>query len=347
MDNQTNKLNYIGWGRKLVSGLAYLLFLGLASLFLLELSYRYYWVDYYGSNLRALNQTVLSNTEERPNILVVGDSFSADQQGYVSHVRKQFPEYRVVNAAVPGTCVRQHQLLFKARLKEYPPDLVIYQVYVGNDLLEYRHPTTGSGMSWKRKVYWWLSDRIWVLGYINAKLPALRATLAPDQHLSYDAKTDDTFAVAHYSKRTKIIFRAEPHLLENSIELKGDRRGDMQQMTEDINKMLAEVPEEVPIVVLVLPHCVQMGEPYLSRMRQLGAEINLGASGSAGHFPFYDHLKSSLSNERTSVLNCLPWLLETQSTELYYPNDPHLTPNGHKVVADSLYAFLRNTITIH
>ncbi|MEL7223064.1 MAG: hypothetical protein AAGJ93_17200, partial [Bacteroidota bacterium] len=123
--------------RKLLRGILYLLFLLVATILLLEVSYRWNIVDFYGANLRRLNTEELGTKSDLPSVLVIGDSFSADMSSYVGFLRDSLREHRIINAAVPGTGVRQHQRFFKQRIREFQPEMLIYQLYVGNDLLDY------------------------------------------------------------------------------------------------------------------------------------------------------------------------------------------------------------------
>ena len=328
--------------RKLLNGILYFFFLVCATILLLEVCYRAYIVDFYGANLRRLNKEELTSKADLPSILVIGDSFSADQQSYVRTLRDSINSHRIINAAVPGTGVRQHRRFFKRRIKEFQPDLLIYQLYVGNDLLDYRHPTGSSKLSWQRKIYWWLADRVLVLGYINAQLPALRHQFSPYKKVAPDAKRVEKFSVSDYSSRTKMLLHAEPTLLEHSILLKKERGADMLGMSQQLEEMLEEVPASTEIRLLIMPHCIQLGAPYLERMLELGAVIETPDEVITAEFPFHTVLRKSLSSERTRVYSALPWLAAADSTAgLYYANDPHLSPIGQQVVAKSLLDSIR------
>lgn len=140
-----------------------------------------------------------------------------------------------------------------------------------------------------------------------------------------------------------MLLRAEPRLLENSILLQEDRKEDMEAMTLDIKEMLAALPSDVPVLVLVMPHCVQLGAPYIDRMQALGAGIQSPDAITDPNFPFFDYIKQELSDERTAVINSLPWLQEQTDSTLFYPNDPHLNPSGQALVGDSLLQLIRDS----
>ena len=86
------------WGKRLLNA-AIMAFL---SLLLLELVYRYQWIDFYATEYHFLNPD-LNLEDERPRVLVMGDSFTASDSNYVDQLRSEFPEMQFVNSAVPGT----------------------------------------------------------------------------------------------------------------------------------------------------------------------------------------------------------------------------------------------------
>lgn len=321
--------------QKIKSGLVYLIFLGAATLFLLELSFRFYIIDFYKGNLDGLNTTEILEEPDKSNILIIGDSFTADPDSYVRHLRISLPTHRIINAAIPGTCIKQHALFAKKRIKKFKPAILIYQIYVGNDLLEFRHPIKSPNISWVRKIYWWLSDRIIVLAYINTKLPALRQAIRHDLPTKTDPKYLKVFSQEQYSARSKLQFRAEPHLLENTILLQGNRKKDMVKFTQQLNKqVLQQAPDNCDIYVLVMPHCIQINKNYASRLKSIGAKITHSEAIVATTYPFIKYLEQELDSN-IHIINPLRQLKEQELiAPVYYGNDPHLNGFGQEVVGD-------------
>ena len=320
--------------KKIRTSLLYVFFLGVATLFLLELSYRFYIIDFYRGNLTGLNPIELLEKTDQSTILIIGDSFTADPDSYVAHLRKKLSNHRVINAAIPGTCVKQHSLFFKKRIQEFKPDILIYQIYVGNDLLEFRHPLKSPNISWARKIYWWLSDRIIVLTYINAKLPVLRQAIYHDLPIKTDPKALETFSMEGYSARSKLQFRAEPNLLEHTISLQGERKQDMFKFTKTVNQILQQAPSDCEVYVLVMPHCIQINERYISRLQSIGATISRHSDNLIIEYPFIKYLKQHLDST-IHLINPLEHLKKQELVApVYYGNDPHLNSYGQKVVGD-------------
>lgn len=327
--------------RKLRDLFFYLLFLGISVLLLLEVCYRFYVVDFYKGSLIGLNSKEdLMPVQDRPTVLVFGDSFSADTGSYVKYLREAMPDHRIINSAVAGTTIRQHSLMAKRRIKQFAPEVLIYQVYVGNDLLEYRHPTSGERISVMRKFYWWLSDRLLVVGYINAKLPQLKAAFVADPHLGSGAKLASDFAVGKYNRRTQLQFQIEPELLEHTVLLKGERGIDFRAYSEELAALLDLAPADCKIVIVVMPHCAQLGAPYLERMEALGAVFADPSAFLEADYPFFHDLKTTLDKEDRHFFNVLDYLREEETApRFYYENDPHLNPQGQQRVGEALVHF--------
>lgn len=333
--------------KKITHYLLYFTFLFITVLLLLEMTYRGYWVDFYGGNLKGLNSTAILNANKKPTILIVGDSFSADQNSYVSELRKAFPNHRIINSAVPGTCARQHALMMRKRIKQFSPDFFIYQTYVGNDLLEWRHPLDSPDISFLRKCYWWLSDRLYVVGYINTKLPHLRQAIFNDIPMDIDPKALQAFSPKKYSNRSKMLFRAEPTLVENSVLLNNGRRTDMEELAFSIQTMIGELSNDCKTLILPIPHAMQLGDPYLKQFQQIGATVTAPKDLVSDEYPFIQYFQSELITDRIFMVNPLPALREKNITKsVYYNNDPHLNPFGQKIIADILIEFLNKKISL-
>ncbi|MEM1323243.1 MAG: hypothetical protein AAGG75_23460 [Bacteroidota bacterium] len=329
--------------RRLRNGIGYLFFLGVVVLLLLELCFRYYLIDFYSANFYGLNsKELLENKVGKIPLLVMGDSFTADPRSYIAQLREQLPDHQVINSAVPGTCVKQSSLMFPSRNRHYAPQIFLYQLYVGNDLLEFRHPTKGANISMLRRCYWWLSDRLWVLGYLNSRLPHLRQAIHHDLPTDYDPKVLADFSPQRYSARSKMHFRAEPFLIENSALLQGARRQDMEHYIPRIEQMFQPLPADCSIILLVLPHCMQLNARYRDRMLQLGAQLQDTTNILQTNYPFFNQLQQHFGPDpRIQLINALPILrVAEEQASVYYDNDPHLNRAGQQIIGDTLATLL-------
>lgn len=310
--------------------LSYGLFLIVVTTALLELAYRYQWVDFYANEITALSD----QDSEKPNVLVFGDSFSAQRHGYLNELREQFPEYDFINSAVPGTCGVQAKHMAKSRLKKYKPELVIFQLYVGNDLLDIEHPINWETLNWKRNLYWWLADRIHVLGFFNYRMAQLSHQIAQDGLEGTDGKTTDAFSPDKYSPRTQLYIKANPGYLEQSILLKNGANETMEKLLAAYESIIEQLDDQTEFAFLIIPHCVQVGHSYKINYHEMGAIFsqNLNTEG----YPFLNVIRERFGSER--VLNPLPILKqkEEEGKNCYFANDPHMTTVGHKALAETI-----------
>jgi len=107
--------------RKILKLIIYICFLFFSVFLILEVSYRFYIFDFYGNTFKALNTDVsLINRDQKQTILILGDSFTADPNSYVKHIRDSFPEYNVINSGIPGTSITQANLMLEKRINQTP-----------------------------------------------------------------------------------------------------------------------------------------------------------------------------------------------------------------------------------
>lgn len=296
-------------------------------LLVLEIVYRNQWIDTYRGPLLALNADDELKEEGR-TVLVMGDSFSATRDGWVKEIADRLPEYRVVNASVSGTGIVQANIIARRRFREFKPDILIYQIYVGNDLLDYRYPIAWGKVSPLRNIYWWWAHRLRSIAYLNQAFGQIKAGPSPQELAPLFRKP---FAVETYNSREKTLLTAEPGLIENQVFLENGRENDMVGYLRRLDDILAlcEANGTIPYL-LVLPHCAQVHPQYKEQMVKLGAEFRL-AWHTRADYPFVNRLAGHTQG-RATVLNPLSALQSAFSVSdpLYFNNDPHLTPAGQK-----------------
>lgn len=310
--------------------LLYGLFLVITVCLAMEVAYRYQWIDFYAAEWRALNPAV-QPPGARKKILVLGDSFSAQPFSYVQVLRDSMPGCAIYNGAVGGTGIREAVAITRERLREITPDVLIYQVYVGNDLWDLRKRVSGEA-SWLRRAYWLLSDRLLFLRYINYKSGQLRANIAgPAAELKEETAR---FTPAAYSPREKMLFRADPRLIEHSVLLSGGRASDMVSWLESMDALLGLLPPHCQVLVLMVPHCAQVSPTWRDRMQALGSAPVPAEAGAVQYPMLMQTLDHFRHNGRAHVLSPLP-AFQAQTgagNQIYYENDPHLSPAGHRLL---------------
>lgn len=303
----------------------------------LELAYRYQWLDFYKPELLGLNTKEILHSDKK-KILICGDSFSADPNSYVKSLRDSLTEYAVINGAVPGTGILQHELYIKNRIEEISPDIFIYQFYVGNDLFDISHPHASDKISRLRSGYWWLSDKMLSLAFLNYRFAGVRYSFYDDGGGSYNPKEKDTFSIENYSKREKLNYLADPSLMENTLILKGGREKDYALFEEKLSGIIGMLPAKTKSYFVIIPHQSQISEEYFSRHQKMGSFSSIPYYNLDEYsLPLYIKLKELCRNNKIAVIDPLEKFKSYEHKEdLYFSNDPHLRIAGHQIISEML-----------
>ncbi|MBO3699331.1 SGNH/GDSL hydrolase family protein [Roseivirga sp. E12] len=324
--------------KKLYRFTGQVLIVGLLSLLLFELCFRIYVIDFYADTFDSLNNQMESRMD-KPTLLIVGDSFSAFKGGYPQTLHDTLPHYRVRNISVPGTSIIEQFLFGRYHIKREQPDVIVFQFYVGNDFLGWRHQLNWEELSAARNVYWKLSEHIWSLGYLNHQLSTFGATIKRDSTVKY---AESPFNPDQYSMRDKYYFKSEPGLVENTAYLKGGRENDLRPYLDRIQKLFDYATDDTQIFLLMIPHCSQVNKRYYNRTKQLGALFSNDFESGSTSYPLCDRfIKHFKNDQRVTVLNPISFLqeMESQVGNLYFHNDSHLNPVGQEAIGQYL---LRN-----
>lgn len=295
--------------------------------FLFEVCYRLYVIDFYKADLKGLNKKRLSSN--KTDFLVFGDSFTA-QNKYIQYLEKNTKK-TFINAASSGIGIDEINLYATDRIKRFKPRKIIYQVYVGNDLIDVKNLTNYKKISLFRNLYWWLSDYFISLFYINKQLSLKQS----DFKRTYIF--DDTYDAKKYSNRSKLYFVADSLYLQKSILIEDDfvNRYDIWQ--KKIKKFI-EKCDTIPVYVVLIPHNAQLNEKYIDRMQEIGGNFTQKNHITKNEYPFYQKTVRGLSKyKNVTILNSLTYFKEKDSIQpLYYANDPHLNDFGQQVLGEFL-----------
>lgn len=296
----------------------------LCTLLVLEVAYRYQWIDFFKTEFKALNKNIKSN---QPNVLVFGDSFTAYPNGYVAHFRKAHPDINVINCSMPGSGPYEMELMASRRISDYPPKGIIYQMYVGNDLTDLDPPVNWGELSFSRNCYWSVKPYFEIFGLFSRRMSGLQSDFDAKKLKQDEAK----FSTKLYSPRTKMMIRAESNYINHSIKLKGDMKDAMEDAKESISYLRELVPKKVPIYIVVIPHFSQVTKSYQSNYKKLsGHNSSLKTN--------YRFIREISKVKGVKVLNPMRYFREMESDgeQLYYSNDPHLNETGQKALFDFL-----------
>ncbi len=295
--------------------------ISLITLCLLEVSYRYQWVDFYATEWESLNKFKRSTSDKR--ILVFGDSFTADRHSWITQLRDLDSSVSYFNAAMPGVGVETFRFIAKSRISEVNPDLVIIQLYVGNDLYDIAPPINWSENSIARNLFWSISKRFRVLNYLNYKAGQFSI-----ESNSLSGKITDNFAIEKYASRTKLYIKADKKYPASTIHLDGNNKQLYDKIIEGIYEIKNHLSPNSKLKILVVPHCTQVHSSYRKNFKKLAAFLdNLDQNKS----PWVDVLKQ----KGFDVIDPLFELQkqENEGKSMYFQNDPHLNEEGQKVLA--------------
>ena len=313
---------------------------------LAEFVYRHQWIEFYKPELRAYNQEAdLRGTgAQKSTILIIGDSFGAGARDvYPAMLREALPDFRVINSSMPGTGTIEAKYVAPKRFERFKPEILIYQMYVGNELFDIRQPSNLAQTSFIRWLYWHISNHVRVVEWIGYRLAqsglgglvhTLRVATAPqDTHLR--RASEET-----YGPRERAIYAADPTLLDSTLYLLPDRRTDFRTAMENLREVLALCePSSCRAFVLVVPHKVQVSAKWRAHYEAMGATFSDPVALLQEDYPFYRELRRSLEGAGdVTFVNPLPQLRagERSGTKLFLPNDEHMTPEGQRLMADML-----------
>lgn len=319
--------------KKVINTLVITLITLISSIGTLELAYRFQWFDFYKAELRGLNNKNILEAKSK-RILIVGDSFTASIDSYVKVLRDSLTDYAVINAAVPGTGIIQHALYTPGRIKKFKPDIFIYQMYVGNDLFDISHPYKAPNISKLRKTYWFISDRLLSLSFLNFRFAGIRYKFYDDAGGKYKPKDLDSFSVQSYSKREKLNYKAEPNLIENTIYLENSRSLDWLIFEKKFKQMISQISPNTKKYFIIIPHQAQLSKKYYRNHELLGARFNSQRHiWEESNYLLYKFINELCHDTGTELIDPLNMLREADQTlPVYYSNDPHLNSHGQQLL---------------
>lgn len=314
-----------------------IIIIGIITLGLFECCYRLYIIDFYSFAWKGLN-TASDISKKNADLLVFGDSFTANDNGYISCLRKIYPDKTIVNASCSGIGIKQVNLFASRRIKQTTPKVILYQVYVGNDLIDIKNLANWKKLSIFRNIYWKVSDHVRSLAYLNQRSGAFRkhetvATLHLDKHFERDC----------YDKRTKLYLEADPGYLFRSVCLQDDFLLRYLSWKDELTGFLENISQQTKVFIVFIPHCAQVSDFYYNNMTALGAAFPDKNKFMAGQYTFFEYAMNDFKDHNNVIfLNPLPFFREKDRADhrLYYENDPHFSEYGNTEFANYLKPLL-------
>ncbi len=300
-------------------------------LLMLEVSYRYQWFDFYAKEFRFLNREIADKTT-KPRVLVLGDSFTAFPQGYVSILNTEDSTRVYYNSGISGIGAQEICCIAPLRIKQLKPSLVLVQVYVGNDLLDVEKPINFKTLPLHRNMYWILSNNLFGVRYINYNLGQLKYTLGAKVD-ELNLKDSSVFSVEKISAREKLLLNADPIYYEKSVQLNSCYLNRFAIFVNELKKLNAIcASQKIPLKILVIPASFQVSDYYKKNLQKCGAVFTKPNTLELD-YPFIQELTKELSP--IQILNPLNALqkADTCGHRVYFENDLHLNKTGNRVLA--------------
>lgn len=316
---------------KLLKNLLSLCLLLFLTISLFELVFRFYLIDFYKNTFIALNGQEILKTK-KVDFLIFGDSFSALKNGYVDHLKTTFPDKTFINLSIPGIGIKQVNGYAETKIKTYNPDVIIYQVYVGNDLLDVKNLSNWSELSFSRNLYWQFSNYYLSLRYLNQNLLLFKRNLSIK-----DLNLDKAFSSNLYNEREKLLLKADNQYLEKSITLNADFKTRYHNWKNKLACFIENIPKDKKVYIIFVPHCAQINTFYFDNMLKIGANFSSQNEIINANYSFFENAKNDFKNyKNVSFFNPINYLQEKdkENYRLYYENDPHFNKNGQKELAN-------------
>lgn len=290
-----------------------------------EICYRNYWLDFYGKDFSYLNQ--LEN-KSKDNVLIFGDSFSAQQQSYVNQWRELDTTRTIYNLSLPGTYPGISKYYAPYYIKKLKPKLVICQLYLGNDLIDASYPINWSKLSMLRNVYWSIANHFHFLRFINYRLATISSQLNTDfnEKLLSNNSAISEFSVENYSPRTKMLIHSNPNYLNETYYLNStSSRKSLSEIINDLKEIKALTEPHSEFKILVIPHAVSVSNRYRSQYIELG----LHEFTPSSNYPIINELLSEFGESTIIDSHGALISLENNGHHVFYENDDHLNKTGH------------------
>lgn len=303
-----------------------------------EVAYRYQWWDFYAAEWEYFNEGKMKENAQR-EILVMGDSFTTSDSGYVDQLRSHFPEWNLANGGVPGTGVIEASYMVGRRMGQRKPDTFIYQIYLGNDLFDMTRPVNWGELGTFRNMFWWWANRFRAFGWINYKMGQFQA--APAASGSW---TEAPFSPEVYNPREKRFFQSDPNWLrKQALPESSDYASDRESYINYLEDLLEEAADaNAKVLLLVIPHCAHLGQPYVERMEALGMREGSPLDVDEDHAWLEAIATAAQTHTNVEMLFPLEALKQAERSggPVYYQNDLHLNASGQTVIAEEVAAWL-------
>ncbi len=325
---------------KYLKKVAYYIYLIIVCLGVSEVMYRWQLLDFYKAELNTLNSPNIKSS--KPYLCVYGDSFSASSKSYVQILRDSLKSFQVINHAIPGTGIEEANAIIASRQQIFPSSIMVYQIYVGNDLVNIRKQTAWEHLSFFKNCYYTISNHLKFVEWLNYKLSqkAFFARFKKQIGVDNSRYNDDFFSPQFFSPYEKQLLVSEQNLIENSVIPLGKRAEDVQKLIDELDYFVkVSLKTAQKLYILVYPHCSQVNDFYQDKYRQMGFKITSNARFMEEEFPLIIQIRHHFkSNSSVEIVNPLKAIREndTPQNRTYLANDFHASAWGQEIVGIEL-----------
>lgn len=272
-------------------------------------------------------------------IVVLGDSLVLSVQvpfaeTFTEQVERRLNEtgggattYRVINAGVQGYGPVEELLFFQRVLRDLQPDVVLVSVFVGNDAEE--AVTSQAKLAAERPAGEVLRDSL----VTTLRRTVRRSMVLQVLRLRVVAATDRVRSTSGPPEPPLQSYAADPApRIPRGIELTKDA---IARIAADAGQVGARTG------ILLMPARLQIDDADWGRLREIVAQ----AGGDMRRDIATERFAAALGALGLPMLDLLPALREAkEGSDLFFQENVHLTPRGHRVVGDALARFVQEAL---
>lgn len=291
---------------------------------------RHQHADYdvnYKIDARGYRDSVADVDMNRPLVLVAGDSFTFglgvdNGETYVDELNRLSTSVRYLNAAVPGYAPEQTLLVAENLVQLLKPERLLFVVYLGNDLVDIGLPFPVQAQ--QAKPYASLDSGDWQI--TNIPVPKV---LKPDELKgkglsSYIVEPGSTFGLLGRSKIVQLL--QESGFVQGSAKLNQAAIHQSMLLFAGVLDRLERIAQDTEVQILLIPGATAVKVP----------------NSLAGRYQrnIADQITQLVTGRPMQLLDTLDSGVFSDAPMAFFENDGHLTPAGHKLLADHLHTKL-------
>ena len=305
--------------------------IGFISLLLLELAYRFQWIDFYSTEWSYQNEQFSNHKDAKQRIIVFGDSFSADQNSWVALLGKD-SAFQMYNASIPGIGPETQRLIAKSRIAEVNPDVIIVQLYVGNDLFDIEKPVNWSRYSFTRNLFWSSSNYFRSLNFLNYRLGQMSA----EDGIDFNPKADTLFNPEIFSPREKMYIQGNANYPENVITVFPEYKKCFEKLISFVEEIKGYAPKKCSFKVMLIPHSCEVNLKYVNRFHELGSNVDDLVLTNNFWQEEFDKRAFEMIDVKSALIKS-----EKSGSSTYFNNDIHLNETGQQLVYNEVIKILK------